>query len=364
MSRTAPLASAAGAAPPRRSATRYTPAVVPALLRDYGAAARQAAMARLATAAPAPYLDALVADYPARGGKMMRPALCIATARACGGTLGDALPAAAAIELFHNALLIHDDIEDGSEVRRGSPALHVAHGIPLALNAGDALLLLALEPLLDMSAHNPGAGPAILAATRTMARETVEGQALELGWRAANRTDLTPSDYLKMVLKKTAWLSMIWPIQLGVAVAARGLGARVHPDGIVRFGFFLGAAFQIQDDLLNLIADPAYGKEWGGDLYEAKRTLLLIHLLGNAGSADRRSLDRFLALDRTARTAAMATEIGDMMEYYGSVTYARSVALALAGAAAHEFGAVFGHLAPSPDKAFIAGLIPWVFERT
>ncbi len=351
---------------PKRSrpVARYTPPIVPTLLRDYGLATRRYAEAYLARQQPAPYLDDLVADYPRRGGKMMRPALCIAAARACGAASADALPAAASIELFHNALLIHDDIEDGSEVRRGHPALHITHGIPLALNAGDALLLRALEPLLDVLARPGGYGPAILAATRTMARETVEGQALELGWRATNRTDLVPSDYLTMVLKKTAWLAFIWPIQLGIAVATGGRRTIVHPDGVVRFGFFLGAAFQIQDDLLNLVADDAYGKEWGGDLYEAKRTLLLIHLLGSATGADRRALDRFLALDRADRTPAMAREIASLMEAHGSVAYARSVALALAGAAAHEFDAVFGHLAPSPDKDFIAGLIPWVFERT
>lgn len=355
----------AATAPPRRAITRHTPPVVPALLRSYGSAARDAAEAYLVRPRPAAYLDDLVADYPRRGGKMMRPALCIAAARACGATLDEALPAAAAIELFHNALLIHDDIEDGSEIRRGGPALHVTHGIPLAVNAGDALLLLALQPLFDTAARIGGsAGSAILAATRTMARETVEGQALELGWREANRTDLTPPDYLTMVLKKTAWLAIIWPIQLGIAVAMRGRGAPVHPDGVVRFGFFLGAAFQIQDDLLNLVADAAYGKEWGGDLYEAKRTLLLIHVLDKASATDRATIDRFLALDRAARTPAMAAEIGDLMEAYGAVAYARSVALALAGAAAHEFDAAFGHLPPSPDKDFIAGLIPWVFERT
>lgn len=349
--------AAQGAAP-------QTPAIVPRLLRDYGAATHRAVAQYLARSRPAPYLDALVADYPQRGGKMLRSTLCIATARMFGASLADSLPAAAAIELFHNALLIHDDIQDGSEVRRGRPTLHVAHGVPLAINAGDALMLLALEPLLD-SARLLGEGPArhILSLTQIMARETAEGQALELGWRDANRTDLTEADYLTIALKKTAWMTTIWPIQLGIAIGARGRPVRVDPEGVIRFGFFLGAAFQIQDDLLNLVADAAYGKECGGDLFEGKRTLMLIHLLQTSRGSDRAALDAFLALDRSQRTQVMVEEIVDLMERHGSVTHAREVAGAMAGAAAHEFSATLGHLAASPDRDFLEGLIPWVFER-
>ena len=103
----------------------------------------------LASREPSPYLYDLAADYPRRGGKMMRPSICIATARAFGARSSDAVRSAVAIELLHNAFLVHDDIEDESEMRRGEPALHSLHGVPLALNAGDAMLLLSLRPLLD-----------------------------------------------------------------------------------------------------------------------------------------------------------------------------------------------------------------------
>lgn len=364
--------------------TRQTPAIVATLLARYGAATRAAVEARLARQPPAPYLHDLVTDYPRRGGKMMRPALCIAAAglaagprtpaaagsdgRAANDTLAPGVTdAAAAIELFHNALLVHDDIQDGSEVRRGTPTLHARHGVALAINAGDALMLLALEPLFDAARrHGIAAADAVLAATRTMARETVEGQALELGWRDHDRRDITEADYLAMVLKKTAWMSFIWPLQVGLALAPRRAAAdrAIDPDAVVRFGFFLGAAFQIQDDLLNLVAvDPGYGKESAGDLYEAKRTLMLIHLQGVARGRDRTRLDAFLARPRAARTPAMVAGIAAMMDRHGSVAHARRLAGAMAGAAAHEFDIAFGNLPPSPDKEFIAGLIPWVFER-
>jgi geranylgeranyl diphosphate synthase type II len=90
----------------------------------------------------------LMLDYPLRRGKAIRPALCIAVCRALGGALEEVVPSAAVLELYHNAFLIHDDIEDGSLQRRGKPALHQSHGVPIAVNCGDGLLALTLRPLL------------------------------------------------------------------------------------------------------------------------------------------------------------------------------------------------------------------------
>src|SRR5258708_36159528 len=110
-----------------------TSTLVPDTLREYGDITRAALRNYLPSREPRRYLYDLVADYPERGGKMMRPALCIATARAFGAPLEYALGPAISIELLHNALLIHDDIEDESEERRGRPTLHLLHGGPLAV---------------------------------------------------------------------------------------------------------------------------------------------------------------------------------------------------------------------------------------
>jgi len=126
-----------------------TPSRVSATLEEYGARTRAALQRYLPAREPRRYLYDLLADYPQRAGKMMRPSLCIATARAFGARLEDALGTAVAIELLHNALLIHDDIEDGSTERRGRPTLHLLHGVPLAINAGAMLSLLSLRPLLE-----------------------------------------------------------------------------------------------------------------------------------------------------------------------------------------------------------------------
>lgn len=332
-----------------------------ALLARYGAATRAELDRYLRREAAVPYLDPLLAEYPSRGGKMLRPAICIANARVFGGTVHSALGCAVAIELLHNALLIHDDIQDGSELRRGQPTLHAMHGVPLAINAGDALLFTALLPLLDaLRPCGPEVARKVLEVTLAMARQTAEGQALELGWRDRNVTDLGEADYMRMALKKTAWMGMIWPAQLGAIVGSNGL---VDTERVVRFGMFLGLAFQIEDDLRNLSEDPGYGKEQNGDLAEAKRTLMLIHVRGAASPAERKRIDRFLALRREERGEDEVLWLARLMHQRGSIDYARKVAAAMAGAAGHEFTLAYGGLPQSEDLAFLQGLARWVFDR-
>ena len=341
---------------------RCTPGVVRETLAEYGAATHQALQAHLPTGQPQRHLYDLLADYPRRSGKMMRSSLCIATARAFGASVDDALQSAVAIELLHNALLVHDDIQDGSEQRRGRPTLHALHGVPLALNAGDALGLLSVRPLVaNVSRLGPRLALRIFEETERMAWESAEGQAMELGWRRDNASDLSDSDYLTMVLKKTCWLATIHPSRVGALIGSRG---RAPLTPFVRFGFFLGAAFQIQDDLLNLVADDRYGKELHGDLVEGKRTLMLNHVLMQATPKERARLSRILDPVRQPPGAAQVAWLRGLMERYGSIEHARGIAHGLAGAALHEYAGIYDALPDSRDKQFIRGLVTWVFERT
>lgn len=339
------------------------PAVVSDVLRDYGALVRAAVREYLPAVEPRRYLYDLVADYPGRGGKMMRPSLCIAVARALGAPLDHLLIAAAAsIELMHNAMLVHDDIEDESDRRRGQPTLHSLWGVAMAINAGDALALTSLRPLLAAAAHiDPVLALGILEETEHMARESAEGQALELGWRADNVVALEERDYFEMVLKKTCWLATIHPVRLGALIAVSG---RVDPAAFVRFGFFLGAAFQIRDDVLNLVGDEAaYGKEAWGDLREGKRTLMVIRLLQLASADDRARLVAHLGTPLAKRQAAEIRWIRDRMDHHGCIDYARDVAHAMASAALAEYTRLFAPVPPSRDRDFLEGLIAWVVER-
>jgi geranylgeranyl diphosphate synthase type II len=245
----------------------------------------------------------LMLDYPLRPAKALRPALCLAACRALGGTLDAALPSAVAFELFHNAFLVHDDVEDGSHVRRHAPTLHVKYGAPIAVNVGDGMLAVALEPLLGNVAVL-GLGPAlrVFKVFARMARESVEGQMMELAWIREQRWDLRDREYLRMVHKKTGWYSFISPVQVGA------LAAGAPPEAVRALGSFalhLGIAFQIQDDLLSLEGTlEAVGKDGWGDLWEGKYTLPLLHMLRTAPEAERREALAVLAMPRPALSRA------------------------------------------------------------
>ncbi len=332
------------------------------VLDEYGAMTRVALAEYLAPREPQRHLYAIVADYPRRGGRMLRPSLCVATARAFGAPAEDAVRTAVALELLHNAFLVHDDVEDESDVRRGRPTLHALHGVDVAVNAGDALLLLGLRALLDNGRRlGPVLSMRILEEAERMARESVEGQAMELGWRRDNAVHLGEADYLAMILKKTCWYTTIFPLRVGALIGSRG---RAPLEPLLRFGFLLGAAFQITDDLLNLWGDEVrYGKELHGDLLEGKRTLMLIRLCEQSTVAERTRLHDVLATPRAARQADDVRWLRERMDAYGCLTYANAVAHALAGAARHEFAASFEALPPSRDKEFIGALVTWVLER-
>lgn len=331
-------------------------------LAEYGQLTREALQSYLPPSEQRSYLYELMGDYPLRGGKMHRSSLCIAAARATGAGTEDALASAVAIELLHNALLVHDDIEDASEERRGTPALHRLHGIPLAINAGDAMGLLSLAPLKD-NMHRLGiaTGLRIFEETERMAWESAEGQALELGWQRDNRVDVTDEDYLRMVLQKTCWLAAIHPLRVGVLIGTRGSMAL---DPLIHVGFFFGAAFQIQDDLLNLEGGAGYGKERNGDLYEGKRTLMIIHALREAAGADRRRLVRFLGKRRDRRSGEEVAWVRALLDRTGSLEHARTIAHALGGAALYEFDRCFERVRPGRDLRFIRALITWVMQRS
>jgi len=248
----------------------------------------------------------LALDYPLRQAKALRPALCIATCRALGGSLESVLRSAAVLELYHNAFLIHDDVEDGSELRRDRPTLHRTHGAPIAVNVGDAMLALALQPLLDnMAVVGMGKALRVLQVVARMARESAEGQALELHWIRSGDWHRTDADYFRMVCKKTSWYSFITPLMVGGIVAGADAPKLAR---LRRFAALLGIAFQIQDDVLNLRSEGgAYGKEAGGDLWEGKHTLILLHALRNAPERERERAGEILrkprpTIGRTPRT--------------------------------------------------------------
>lgn len=329
---------------------------------DVSRVVRRAMLDAIPDGEPHRWLYRVARDYPSRPGKMLRPALCVATSRAFGGSDADVVPVAVAIELLHNAFLVHDDIVDGSERRRGRPTLTAEYGLGLALNAGDALAVISNQVLRrHTSRMDPGVAERVLSEFDAMALRTLEGQATELGWRRDGVDTLEPEDYLDLIMHKTCWYTTVHPLRVGALIGSAGK-ADLRP--MVRFGFHLGAAFQIQDDLLNLLGtEREYGKEIAGDLFEGKRTLPLIHVLRHAQGSDRDVLGRYLGRERSQRTAAMVAEVRELLDTYGSITFAAEYAHGIAGAALHTFEEAFASAAPGPDREFVRALVPYMLDR-
>lgn len=328
----------------------------------YSAAVREAMSAYLGHGEPDRFLYAPVRASTLGSGKCLRPALCIAACEAFGGPQADAMASAVAVELLHTAFLIHDDIEDGSLRRRGRSALHVELGTALALNTGDALAVLAQRPLLD-NGERLGSRMArsVLAEFQVAMERTVEGQAVELGWRHDQVTDLTPGHYLDMILHKTCAYTTILPLRVGALIGSWG---DADLAAIARFGFALGAAFQIRDDVLDLVScDTTYGKSVLGDIWEGKRTLALIHLLHTASADDRADVGAFLARPAGARAGEDAGRIRSLMDRYGSVDFAIDFGSGMAAEALAAFDDAFSTCPPSPAVEFLRGVVPFMVER-
>jgi len=270
----------------------------------------------------------MMRDYPSRPAKGMRPFLCVTACRAAGGDEKDALLTAACIELFQNWILIHDDIEDGSELRRGEAALHLRYGIPLALNAGDALHARMWGALtLNKVSLGTEKTVKIMEEFSRMVNETTEGQHMELGWVSHGRWDLRESDYYEMCTKKTSWYTVAGPCRLGAIVAGASEDAL---DKLEEFGLKLGVAFQIQDDALNLVGNQLkYGKEKSDDILEGKRTLILLHLLESIRPEEKMNLLSIMNKDRATKTSGDVSYVLSLIEKNDAVGYARKRAVEL-----------------------------------
>jgi geranylgeranyl diphosphate synthase type I len=224
------------------------------------------------------WVDSAFREVEARGGKRIRPLVCLLCSEAAGGEAQQALPAAAALELVHNFSLVHDDIQDGSHYRRGRRAVWDLWGAAQAINVGDGMFVLARLALHRLGAR--GVPPdRQLAATLALDRACLslcEGQYFDMTFE--DRLDVDLDQYLRMIELKTATL-LAASGQLGAIVA--GAPPEVV-DGYHRFGHHLGLAFQIQDDILGAWGDPSVtGKSAATDIRDKKKTLPVVYVLNH-----------------------------------------------------------------------------------
>ena len=233
----------------------------------------------------------MLLPYIKRGGKRIRPTLAFLCCNAVGGNSQKIIKPAAIIELFHNFTLIHDDIEDNSDMRRGEPTLHKIYGIPVALNSGDAFYTSIWQAILDLELKEKDK-ISLAKLYGSAFRRVVEGQGIELNWHIKNNFDISENDYLNMISGKTAALLGL-SCELG---AYLGGANKSNTNSLKSAGEYLGFSFQIKDDVLNLTGDfEKYKKEIGGDISEGKRTLMIIHALKNANEQEKRFIKEILS---------------------------------------------------------------------
>jgi geranylgeranyl diphosphate synthase type I len=216
---------------------------------------------------------------PEAAGKRIRPLLLLFSTGASGGDWQSALPAAAAVELVHNFSLVHDDIQDNSEKRRGRPTTWVKWGMPMAINVGDALFVLSNQAMMDLKASY---SPEIVLKAAEILHNTcldlTRGQFMDMSYE--QRNNLVVEDYWPMISGKTAAL-LAACCHIG---ALLGGADDAGQDAYRAFGHYLGLAFQVQDDILGIWGDEALtGKSAASDLIEGKNSLPVLAGLGANG---------------------------------------------------------------------------------
>ena len=302
------------------------------------------------------YLYDPLKAYSKNGGKRHRPLICFAACLAVGGDMERATSAAAAIEHFHTAALIHDDIADEAELRRGEPCLHLTEGIGLAINMGDLALSLVNGTVVHDDNLDAETKVRVLTELTEMTRRTIEGQALDIGWARDGRYDITPEDYLTMAIHKTAHYSGAVPLAVGAIV---GSADDEIVEALRSYGLDTGLAFQIQDDLLNLVGtDEAKKKDFRNDITEGKRTLVVVHALQNAAPEARERLVEILSSKE--RDPEVLAEAVAIMEETGSIDYARTFAEDLTLNAKARLA---GALPPSQYRDLLVSMADWFVNR-
>ena len=283
-------------------------------LRYYESLRRQINLALMAAAGKArpAQVRSPIRHVLAAGGKRARPVIVLLAAESAGGRSRAALHAAVAVELLHSFTLVHDDIMDNAPTRRGKPTVHTRWGTSVGILSGDVLLGLAYESLHAAPSGDPERMTAIF--TRTLL-DVCEGQAVDLDFET--KRSVSPAAYFRMIGKKTAALFAM-SAMIGGLTASAGK-ARIAALG--KYGHHLGLAFQVQDDLLDIVAEEqAFGKIVGGDLYTGKKTFLLLHAVRKAGRDDRRLLSAVLR--GSSVTKEMVAAVTGIYRRLGTLTAA------------------------------------------
>jgi len=263
-------------------------------------------------------LRAAMAHYPAAGGKRLRPLLATMVCEAVGGKWQKAVPFGVALEIVHNFTLVHDDVMDEDETRRGIKTVHAQYGIPEAILAGDALFARSFEIVTesDVDSEDVVKLTTILAkAVRLLA----EGQQMDMDFEDAKK--ITSDDYMKMIERKTA---VLYSAAAEGGVIAAG-GTKVQEEALFEYGRLTGLGFQIWDDVLDLRSDQAtFGKPVLNDIRNGKKTLIVVSALEDLRGIERREFLKVLGNKKASVSQLKLAR--DLLEDVGAVDHAVRVA--------------------------------------
>ncbi len=289
------------------------------ILKKYSESIDSEIIATLSTIDPSTLCEA--SDHLIKaGGKKLRPVLVVLSSEAVGGRAQDALKTAASMELIHTFSLIHDDIMDKDEMRRGKPSVHMLWGEPMAILAGDTLFSKAFETVLETDTTNVDP-KRVVDALKTVVDSCIkicEGQALDISFEG--QLEVKEEEYLTMIYKKTAAL-IAAATKAGAII---GGGNEEQVEALSEYGRLIGLAFQIQDDYLDVVSDEEdIGKPVGSDIVEGKMTLMVVHALANASNEDKERLISILE----ANDEDLVDDAISIFNKYGSIEYTRNIAL-------------------------------------
>ena len=238
------------------------------------------------------------------GGKRLRPRLCLTTCDVFGRAIdSNVIIPALALEIFHTFTLIHDDIMDKADTRRGMPTVHSKWGDNCAILSGDVMLIMAYQFLAGYSGSHQ---QDILALFSKTAAEVCEGQQFDMDFE--DMVEISMEDYLKMIGLKTAVL-IACSAKMGVLMAG---ASEPVCNALYEFGYQLGMAFQVTDDYLDTFGDASiFGKKIGGDIENNKKSWLLVECMRSAEGADKDTLENLLAISDD-----MQTKVAGMQALY------------------------------------------------
>lgn len=306
----------------------------------------------------------MVRDYSERMGSYRRAGFILLTGEMFGEKPENLFLPAAAMQMSEDWILIHDDIEDNSESRRGKPALHKIHGNELAINAGDAVHISMWKALKDYMVSAAGQrGSRLFDTFYDMLERTVEGQYLETNFILNSKSLSKASEklYLDIVSSKTCYYTVYGPMQLG-AIAAGASDAKLH--ALREIGYPAGVAFQIIDDVLDMTADEkVFGKQRYGDLYEGKLTLIMLHAYESSSDSEKKETDRIFSKQRQQKTPEEISFLAGIAEKYGSVEYARGRAKMYADKAKEAVKQFSGEIPSNSYRDILLSSIEEMYRR-